>query len=1001
MKKKNAKLTAWLMIAAIGFSCFPPSAFATEEAQSISYVPDEYVVITEYGPDNDELFAQYVDREFGIEETASDEQEASNYAVRASGKVALSGVNKIVYDKLSEGIADIANGSRESAVFMITAEELGIDGNYSASDLGVSSTVVDGSIDKDASAAMYGMIDLDYRMIIDLLLFDMPYDLYWYDKTVGIRLQAPSIAANHTDGEWKLAFKGDYTVKMAVSVDYMGSYDAGDYKVDTGLTGATSAAVAKAESVIEANKTKLDYDKLVAYRDFICNEVSFYSAGSTSSRSYGDPWQLVYVFDSDPTTNVVCEGYSKAFQYLCSKSQWHDPSVACISVYGDMIGGTGAGRHMWNIVSLGGANYLADITNSDNGTAGSDGSLFLKAYSSGDIYDGYSFTYGSGKTITYAYDSDVNEVYSESDRTLSAVDLNPDEYQAEHGHAWGEGTVISDGSCTEPSERAFTCGICGLTKTETVDSGGHTLTYTAAVDPACDTTGNTGYWTCTACGRHFSDEEGRNEIEENSWVIPAVGHSPVKHDAVAATCTEDGRREYYSCEVCGRIFEDADCEAETSMDALTVKALGHDWAFVDFTWTELGADARYGATANYRCLRDESHVGYVDIDVTASENSATCLVPGSIVYTAEVNGGNSLDGASHSESRTVEGEYAVHKLTKTDAVAPTCEAAGNREYWSCDVCGKHFSDEAGRAETAEGSWIIPARRHAWEFAGFTWTENGEEYQATADYVCKNDPSHTQSIEAVVTKVEDENKSLYKASIGVGNELDGMAHHDEKVVGDSHVHMMIRFDAAAPTCEESGCQEHWYCIGCGKYFQDEEGRTQIEENSWVISATGHDWDDGTVTKAAGCTAPGVRKYTCRNDHSHTYTESIEALGHDWMTIVYSRPTCTMSGRSISVCKRSRYHIITNVIPATGHEWDDGVVTKEPTETRDGVRTYTCKHNHRHTRTEAIPAVGVSSRTETNYGTVSENKTNSSAVDSPWFSRIRNVWRRWTNYMCALQ
>ena len=30
---------------------------------------------------------------------------------------------------------------------------------------------------------------------------------------------------------------------------------------------------------------------------------------------YGDPWQLIYVFDDDPDTNVVCEGYAKAFKY--------------------------------------------------------------------------------------------------------------------------------------------------------------------------------------------------------------------------------------------------------------------------------------------------------------------------------------------------------------------------------------------------------------------------------------------------------------------------------------------------------------------------------------------------------------------------------------------------------------------------------------------------------------------------------------------------------------
>ena len=38
------------------------------------------------------------------------------------------------------------------------------------------------------------------------------------------------------------------------------------------------------------------------------------------------------------------------------------------TVTGEMDGGTGAGAHMWNIVEQDGRYYLADITNSDDGT---------------------------------------------------------------------------------------------------------------------------------------------------------------------------------------------------------------------------------------------------------------------------------------------------------------------------------------------------------------------------------------------------------------------------------------------------------------------------------------------------------------------------------------------------------------------------------------------------------------------------------------------------------
>ena len=44
------------------------------------------------------------------------------------------------------------------------------------------------------------------------------------------------------------------------------------------------------------------------------------------------------------------------------------------------------------------------------------------------------------------------------------------------------------------------------------------------------------------------------------------------------------------------------------------------------------------------------------------------------------------------------GELAAHTLVKTEAVSPTCTAAGNDEYWTCSVCQKMFADGSGTAE---------------------------------------------------------------------------------------------------------------------------------------------------------------------------------------------------------------------------------------------------------------------------------------------------------------
>ena len=86
----------------------------------------------------------------------------------------------------------------------------------------------------------------------------------------------------------------------------------------------------------------------------ICDLVEYNSAAANDELddSVQDPWKLIWVFDGDSSTNVVCEGYAKAFKYLCDLSEFQR-DISCITVSGVMSGGTGAGDHMWNVVNMG------------------------------------------------------------------------------------------------------------------------------------------------------------------------------------------------------------------------------------------------------------------------------------------------------------------------------------------------------------------------------------------------------------------------------------------------------------------------------------------------------------------------------------------------------------------------------------------------------------------------------------------------------------------------
>ena len=39
-------------------------------------------------------------------------------------------------------------------------------------------------------------------------------------------------------------------------------------------------------------------------------------------------------------------------------------------------------------------------------------------------------------------------------------------------------------------------------------------------------------------------------------------HTLIKHEAIAATCDEDGRTEYYSCDECDKFFQDENAKTE-------------------------------------------------------------------------------------------------------------------------------------------------------------------------------------------------------------------------------------------------------------------------------------------------------------------------------------------------------------------------------------------------------------------------------------------------------
>ena len=121
-------------------------------------------------------------------------------------------------------------------------------------------------------------------------------------------------------------------------------------------------------------------------------------------------------------------------------------------------------------------------------------------------------------------------------------------------HTFGAWTVTKAATCTESGISTRKCSVCSTEETMIVPSLGHSMTAVAAKAATCTEAGNSAYWSCSRCGKFFSDAAGKTEIAEGSWVIAALGHDEATRAAVAATCYASGHEADTYCKRCGMVI---------------------------------------------------------------------------------------------------------------------------------------------------------------------------------------------------------------------------------------------------------------------------------------------------------------------------------------------------------------------------------------------------------------------------------------------------------------
>ena len=212
---------------------------------------------------------------------------------------------------------------------------------------------------------------------------------------------------------------------------------------------------------------------------------------------------------------------------------------------------------------------------------------------------------------------------------------------------------------------------------------------------------STGHWkTCTECGANgeFSKHTGGTATCTAKAVCETCdqpygelgAHKLTKTAAKAATCTEAGYNEYWTCKTCGKYFSGekgenaiADLAAWKTGDG-KINATGHNYGDITYTWS----DGNTSCTAKKVCSVCKDEVTETVGTTSSVKIPATCTTKGTKTYTA------TFSAASGFVTQTKDVDIAAtgHDWSNKDGICAVCHTKCDRVHkpgTTCEVCGKY------------------------------------------------------------------------------------------------------------------------------------------------------------------------------------------------------------------------------------------------------------------------------------------------------------------------
>lgn len=253
---------------------------------------------------------------------------------------------------------------------------------------------------------------------------------------------------------------------------------------------------------------------------------------------------------------------------------------------------------------------------------------------------------------------------------------------------------------------------------------------------------------------------------------------------------------------------------------------------------------------------------------------------------------------------------------ESNIVDATCEKDGSKTVTtSCSDCGYVIS---------ENNVVIPATGHAWG----QWKHDAATAEADATHtrVCGKDASHTQTKACDFTSQVTQNQTSDLPEITTYTCKDcGYSYTKETKPALGHTH-----NYGAPVADYTSGQ----AFVEGKDYTHTATCTGEGTCSQPTKTDKCHFDNGVETKAATCTEPGVKTFTC-TDCGGTYTVAIPATDHNWGEWKHVEGTEGADAQHSRVCANDASHKDTMACDFTAK------VTQEATLDQPEITTYTCK------------------------------------------------------------